>query len=129
MAAMLLSQPKVSAQNSGFTMFDWMEEERNFFMLDWIEDGYEEYYDVESFDFLGFSTKFDGVLDNFDEIMRSSDGGYNLFNQQFGSDVNGGFNIGTQQFGYETPLGGGWLVLTMAGTAYAFKKRKNNNKK
>ena len=56
-------------------------------------------------------------------------GGYNIGTQHFGDDVNGGFNIGTQQFGQEAPLGGGWLVLTMAGAAYAFKKRKNNNDK
>ena len=54
-------------------------------------------------------------------------GSFNIGTQLFGSDENGGFNIGTQQFGQEAPLGGGWLVLTFAGAAYAFKKRKNNN--
>ena len=56
-------------------------------------------------------------------------GGFNIGTEIFGSDTDGGFNIYTQQFGDEAPLGGGWLVLTMAGTAYAFKKRKNDNKK
>ena len=55
-------------------------------------------------------------------------GGYNIGTQHFGDDVYGGFNIGTQQFGEEAPLGSGWLVLTIAGVAYAFRKRKNNNK-
>ena len=54
-------------------------------------------------------------------------GGYNFGTQISGSDEIGGFNIGTQLFGQEAPLGGGWLVLTLAGAAYAFKKRKNNN--
>lgn len=54
---------------------------------------------------------------------------YNIWTQHFGDDVNGGFNIGTQLFGQEAPLGGGWLVLTMAGAAYAYKKRKNNHNK
>ena len=61
--------------------------------------------------------------------MPDYTGGYNFGTQQFGDDVNGGFNIGTQLFGQEAPLGGGWLVLTMAGAAYAYKKRKNNNDK
>lgn len=56
-------------------------------------------------------------------------GDFNLITQQFGSDDYGGFNIGTQLFGQEAPLGGGCLVLAFAGAAYAFKKRKNNNKK
>lgn len=58
-------------------------------------------------------------------------GGYNIGTQIFGSDTDGGFNIYTQQFGYEepeTPLGSGCIVLTLAGAAYAFRKRKNNNK-
>ena len=56
--------------------------------------------------------------------------GYIIGTQIFGSDVYGGYNIFTQQFGQEeTPLDGGWLVLTTAGALYAFKKRKNNHKK
>ena len=64
-------------------------------------------------------------------MMNANNGGYFIYNQQFGSDVNGGFNIGTQQFGYEeeeTPLGSGCIVLTLAGAAYAIRKRKNNKK-
>ena len=63
-------------------------------------------------------------------IFRMNDnlGGYNIGTQHFGDDVFGGFNIGTQLFGEEAPLGSGWLVLTIAGVAYAFRKRKNNNR-
>lgn len=61
-------------------------------------------------------------------LMNPTGGGYNIGTQQFGDNTNGGFNIGTQQFGQEVPLGSGWLVMTVAGVAYAFKKRKNNNK-
>ena len=66
-----------------------------------------------------------------DNLLRNGiyQGGYNIGTEIFGSDTDGGLNIYTQQFGDEAPLGGGWLVLTMAGTAYAFKKRKNNKKK
>ena len=58
-------------------------------------------------------------------------GGYNIGTQIFGSDTDGGFNIYTQQFGdeeEETPLGSGCIVLTLAGAAYAIRKRKNNKK-
>lgn len=58
----------------------------------------------------------------------TNQGAYNIGSQHFGDDVFGGFNIGTQQFGEEAPLGSGWLVLTIAGVSYAFRKRKNNNK-
>ena len=59
-------------------------------------------------------------------------GSFNIGTEIFGSDTDGGLNIYTQQFGYEeeeAPLGSGCLVLTLAGAAYAFKKRKNNDKK
>ena len=65
-------------------------------------------------------------------LFNPTYGGYNIGTQIFGSDTDGGLNIYTQQFGYEeeeTPLGSGCLVLTLAGAAYAFKKRKNNDKK
>ena len=62
-------------------------------------------------------------------VFRSGNqGGFNIGTQHFGDDVYGGFNISTQLFGQEAPLGGGWLVLTIAGVAYAFRRRKDNNK-
>ena len=66
---------------------------------------------------------------NREGLFDPSEGGYNIGTQHFGEDVNGGYNIGTQQFGQDLPLGSGWLVLTLAGAAYAFKKQKNNHKK
>lgn len=58
-------------------------------------------------------------------------GGFNLFNQQFGEDEEGGYELYNQTFGQDsdTPLGSGLLILVAAGAGYAFKKRKNNNKK
>lgn len=52
---------------------------------------------------------------------------YDLHNQQFGS----GYELYNQTFGQDsdTPLGSGLLILVAAGAGYAFKKRKNNNKK
>ena len=72
----------------------------------------------------------DGEQQSIDGMFRSGvdQGGYNIGTQHFGDNINGGFNIGIQQFGEEAPLGSGWLVLTIAGVAYAFRKRKNNNK-
>lgn len=64
-------------------------------------------------------------------LLRGSQDGYNIGTQIFGSDTDGGLNIYTQQFGYEeeeTPLGSGCIVLTLAGAAYAIRKRKNNKK-
>ena len=58
-------------------------------------------------------------------------GGYNLYNQLFGSDVIGGYELYNQTFGQdneEAPLGSGLLILTAAGAGYALKKRKNNKK-
>ena len=53
-------------------------------------------------------------------------GGYNLYNQQFGSDDNGGYNLHNQSFGQEVPMGSGWLILAAAGAGYALRKGKNN---
>ena len=64
----------------------------------------------------------DGVFD-----ARTLNGGYNLHNQQFGSD-NGGYNLNNQTFGQDASLGSGLLLLTAAGVGYALKKRKKNNK-
>ena len=61
-------------------------------------------------------------------LIDPTGSGFNIGTQLFGEINDGGFNIGTQQFGQEAPLAGGWLVLTIAGVAYAFKKRKNSNK-
>ena len=55
-------------------------------------------------------------------------GGYNLINEQFGSDINGGYELHNQTFGQELPLGSGLLILTAAGAGYALKKRKSNKK-
>ena len=87
------------------------------------ENGVEYQYDENQF---GIQPWFESSL-----LGRENGrgGGYNIITEQFGSDDYGGFNIGTQIFGQEAPLGGGCLVLAFAGAAYAFKKRKNNNKK
>jgi uncharacterized protein (TIGR02145 family) len=66
-------------------------------------------------------------------LMRYNEGygSFNIGTEIFGSDTDGGLNIYTQQFGYEeeeTPLGSGCIVLTLAGAAYAIRKRKNNKK-
>jgi hypothetical protein len=67
------------------------------------------------------STSNNGVM------SRGATGGYNLNNQNFGSN---GYELHNQTFGQETtPLGGGLLILVAAGAGYALKKRKNNNKK
>ena len=63
-----------------------------------------------------------------------SQGGYNLYNQQFGDedqdeDGDPSFNLYNQVFGQNVPLGNGWLVLTMAGAGYALRKRKNTKTK
>jgi hypothetical protein len=67
-----------------------------------------------------------GMLDR--DGSGSEEGGYTLFNQQFGTDVNGGYDLHNQTFGQsnDSPLGSGWLILVAAGAGYALKKRKNN---
>lgn len=66
--------------------------------------------------------------DNVSMMNRGATGGYNLNNQNFGSN---GYELYNQTFGQDsdTPLGSGLLILVAAGAGYAFKKRKNNNKK
>ena len=62
-------------------------------------------------------------------LLDPGGGGFNIGTQHFGENTNGGYSIGTQPFGDDAPLGSGWLVLTLAGAAYAFNKQKNNHKK
>ena len=59
---------------------------------------------------------------------ETEEGGYILFNQQFGTEENGGYELNNQTFGQpdDVPLGSGWLILVAAGAGYALKKRKNN---
>ena len=119
LAAMLLLPMTSTAQydGSGLGIQPWFESG----MLG-RENGVEYQYDENQF---GIQPWFGTSL-----LGRGSgDGGYNIIIQQFGSDDYGGFNIGTQIFGHEAPLGGGCLVLTFAGAVYAFRKRKNNDKK
>ena len=138
MAAMLLSTPKVSAQNSDFIMFDWIEEDQDFSMFDWIEED----QDFFMFDWIEEEQSFfmfDWIEKNqdlfmFDRINDGFEGGYTLFNQQFGSDDNdnGGYELYNQIFGQDAnldvPLGSGLLILAAAGAGYALKKRKSNLK-
>ena len=54
----------------------------------------------------------------------NASGSYGISTNQFGSGTEGGYNITTNQFGQnQTPLGSGWLILTIAGAGYALKKR------
>lgn len=53
-----------------------------------------------------------------------TDNGYNLYNQQFGSDENGGYELYNQTFGQEVPFGSGLFIMAVAGVSYALKKRK-----
>ena len=55
-------------------------------------------------------------------------GGYNLSNQQFGSD-NGGYQLSNQTFGQESPVGSGLAILLMAGMGYAAAKSRKKNQK
>jgi len=57
------------------------------------------------------------------------EGGYALFNQQFGTGENDKYQLSNQQFGSQdpdAPLGSGLFILAAAGAGYALKKRKNN---
>jgi hypothetical protein len=60
---------------------------------------------------------------------RGSSGGYNLSNQQFGSDANGGYELFNQTFGQETPVGSGLAILMVAGMGYAAMKSRKKNQK
>ncbi len=61
---------------------------------------------------------------------EGEEGGYALFNQQFGSNTNGGYDLHNQTFGQDSdaPLGSGLLILAAAGAGYALRKKKNNKK-
>ena len=66
-------------------------------------------------------------------LMRregSTVGGYNLTNQQFGSDANGGYNLFNQTFGQENEgsLGSGFAIFMVAGAGYAVMKSRKKTK-
>ena len=60
---------------------------------------------------------------------RGSSGGYNLTNQQFGSDANGGYELFNQTFGQESPMGSGLAILMVTGMGYAVMKSRKKNQK
>ena len=74
-----------------------------------------------------FGRGFEAEAEPSRSLMSGATGGYNLHNQQFGSEENGGYNLYNQSF-EEVPLGSGLLILMAAGAGYALKKRKNNIK-
>ncbi len=57
-------------------------------------------------------------------MNRNGAVGYNLSNQQFGSD-NGGYQLTNQTFGQTTPMGSGLAILVLAGAGYAAMKSRN----
>lgn len=73
-----------------------------------------------------FGRGFEAEAEPSRSLMGGATGGYELHNQQFGSDDNGGYNLYNQTFGQEAPLGSGLPILTAAGAGYALRKRKNN---
>ena len=60
---------------------------------------------------------------------RGATGGYNLQNQQFGSDANGGYGLFNQTFGQESPVGSGLAIFMVAGMGYAAMKSRKKNQK
>lgn len=66
-------------------------------------------------------------VDNVSMMSRGATGGYNLNNQNFGSN---GYELHNQTFGQQSaPVGSGLLILAAAGAGYTLRKRKNNSKK
>ena len=69
------------------------------------------------------SSSSEGLMDR-----GTQAGGYNLSNQQFGSD-NGGYQLSNQTFGQESPVGSGLAILILAGASYAAMKSRKKNQK
>ena len=66
------------------------------------------------------------IRDDMPNEYRESTPSYIIGTQPFGSDDYGDYIITTQQFGQDTPIGGGLLVLFVAGVGYAAMKRKRH---
>lgn len=69
------------------------------------------------------------AINNDGLLSRSSQRGFNLSNQQFGSDVNGGFNLSNQTFGQEVSLDKGFVIFVIASLGYAAMKSRKLVKK